>query len=121
MEPISELQEKAMLIMKEHRWSDAIQVLEEDVRIHPDDPWSPMYLGSCYYELRDYEIALFWFKQAHQIAPGLSTPIGLQGDALHCLGRVDEARERYLYALQMDPDDELVNENWKRFCKLEKG
>ena len=78
-----------------------------------------MYLGSCYYELRDFETALGWFRRAEGLEPENPTPIGLQGDALHCLGRIDEARERYRGALQIAPDDELAIKNWRRFCEIE--
>ncbi len=119
MEPISALQEEAKRIMRERRWDDAIQILQKDIKANLNDPWSPMFLGSCYYEIRDYETALYWFRHAHCVDPELPTPLGLQGDALHCLGRFDEAREHYLHALEVAPDDELGNKNWKRFCELQ--
>ncbi|WP_166442817.1 tetratricopeptide repeat protein [Phragmitibacter flavus] len=105
--------------MREHRWEDALPILLEDIEANPRDPWSPMYLGSCYYELQDYQAALDWFRRAEQLEPENPTPIGLQGDALHCLGDADEARELYLRALEVAPDDELAIKNWKRFNQIE--
>ncbi len=106
-------------LMRERRWPEAILIFREDVKERPEDPWTPMFLGSCYYELEEFDGALQWFKHAEWLSPENATAIGLQGDALHCLGELDAARECYRRALELAPESELAIENWKRFNKLE--
>lgn len=114
-------QTKAKSLMREHRWEDAISVLINDGLENPKDPWTVMYLGSCFYELQRYSDAIKHYEHAAKLHPTEPTPIGLQGDALLCLGEDDKAKVKYLAALQMDPDDELAIKNWERFQKICKG
>jgi cytochrome c-type biogenesis protein CcmH/NrfG len=100
--------------MRRHDWSRAITLLERDILVHPLDPWSQAYLGSCHYELRNYEVALTHFRKAQELAPDSSVPLGLQADVFHARGdRGDreKAGELYRRALAMDPDDELARKN----------
>ncbi len=53
-------QELADQHMKNYEWGKAIPILLEDISENSKDPWSPMYLGSCYYELNNYDEALKW-------------------------------------------------------------
>jgi len=110
-------QAKAKALMREFLWEQAIPVLIDDCLAHPGDPWSVMYLGSCYYELRQYSDAIVCYKRAAKLAPADSTPIGLQADALLCLGEIEKAEEKYRLALVMDPEGELPHKNWRRFQK----
>lgn len=112
-------QDQARNLMKQHRWSDAIPLLEADIAASPEDPWSPMFLGSCHYELRDYRTALTWFETAGKLLPDDPTPLGLQGDVYHATGETEKARKCYQRALALDPEDSLAIKNWQRFLKLE--
>ncbi len=118
MEEDTVRQAKAKALMGEHRWKDAIPLWVDDIVEHPEDPWSVMFLGSCHYELKSYPAALKCFAHAATVDPTLSTPLGLQGDALLSLKKVECARAKYLAALKMEPDSELAQKNWKRFLKI---
>jgi tetratricopeptide (TPR) repeat protein len=110
------LQDLAKQLMDRYDWPAAAAVLERDVAENPSDPWSRMYLGSCQYELRNYETALEHFRIAERLAPGNSTPVGLQGDVFRATGDRLKAGELYRRALAMNPDDELAQSNmswWK--------
>ena len=101
--------------MQRHEWLGAAELLERDIVEHPADPWSRMYLGSCHYELRQYEIALEAFRIAERLAPNDSTPLGLQGDVFDARGEWEKAGELYHRALAISPDDELAQKNLGRW------
>jgi tetratricopeptide (TPR) repeat protein len=109
------LQDQAKQLMARHDWWGAIPFLERDIDAHPSDPWSRMFLGSCHYELRHYDVALGHFSAAEQLAPGESIPIGLQGDVFESMGDHAKAGELYQKALAMNPDDDLAKKNLQRW------
>jgi Flp pilus assembly protein TadD len=109
------LQDQAKARMQRHDWIGAAELLERDIVDHPTDPWSRMYLGSCRFELRNFEAALEHFRTAELLAPDESTPIGLQGDVFDALGQWEKAGELYRRALSLNPGDELAQKNLGRW------
>ena len=105
--------------MAEHRWEDALAILLDDAGDNPDDGWTCLYIGSCYYELREAERAREWFERAARLMPDDPTPVGCQGDVAHFIGDSARAGELYQKALAMAPDDELARKNWKRWLVIE--
>ena len=112
-------QDEAKAIMANHRWKDALSILLEDASENPDDGWTCLYIGSCYYELRDSANALEWFERAEGLIPGDPTPIGCQGDVAHLIGDVARAGDLYEAALAIDPEGELARKNWQRWLTIE--
>jgi len=100
--------------MAEHRWEDALPILLEDAAENPDDGWTCLYIGSCYYELHDSENAREWFTRAERLMPGDPTPLGCLGDVAHLIGDSVKAGEFYQEALAINSEDELAQKNWKR-------
>ncbi len=113
--PLQPLQDQAKALMSRHEWPCAAVLLERDILEHPTDPWSRMYLGSCHYELRNYEVALEQFCIAERLAPDDSTPICLQGDVFDARGEWEKAGDLYQRALALNPDDELAQKNMGRW------
>jgi Flp pilus assembly protein TadD len=102
--------------MDQHDWSAAAVLLEREVTENPTDAWSRMYLGSCHYELHNYNAALECFRVAERLAPRDSTPLGLQGDVFNAIGERAKAGDLYGRALAMNPADALAQKNmnaWK--------
>ena len=97
--------------MRRHEWLAAAVLLERDILERPSDLWSRMYLGSCHYELRNFEVALEQFCVAERLAPNDSTPIGLQGDVFDARGDWEKAGDLYKRALALNPDDPLAQKN----------
>ena len=91
----------------------------EDASEKPDDGWTCLYVGSCYYELRDSDNACEWFERAERPMPEDSTPLGCQGDVAHLLGDSAKVGELYQAALAIDPEDELARKNWQRWLTVE--
>ena len=108
MEPDLKLQDKAKALMRRHLWTEAIPVLEMDADANPADPWSPLYIGCCYYELRNYEKTIDYAQQAADLRPDSPTPPGLEGDAYCAMGDYPRAEQRYRYALELDSKDPLA-------------
>lgn len=109
------LQDQAKQLMERHDWDRAAALLERDVADHPVDPWSRMYLGSCHYELRNFEKALEHFELAETLAPNECTPVGLQADVFMAIGDHIKAGELYIRASTMAPDNETAAKNLKRW------
>lgn len=105
-------QDDAKPYMDRQDWAGAIPSLERDELEHPADPWTRMYLGSCYLELKQFDRALEYFRVAEALAPRLSMPVGCQGDVLCASGDWAAAGKYYRRALEMNPDDELAMKNW---------
>ena len=106
------LQDEAKEYMDRHDWQGAVPLLELDIIDHPQDPWSQMFLGSCFLELKNFTLALEHFRTAEGLAPDDSTPIGCQGDVLCAAGDWEQAGEFYRKALALNPDNELAIKNW---------
>lgn len=117
----SEKQEEAKALMSERRWEEALPILLEDIIENLEDGWTCLYISSCYYELRDAEKAISWAERAEKLLPGELAPLGCQGDVALLTGDYSRGRELYLKALDLDPEDELAQKNWKRFLEIEKG
>jgi tetratricopeptide (TPR) repeat protein len=112
-------QEEAKARMGMQRWEDALPILLEDAAENPDDGWTCLYIGSCYYELRDSDKAREWFMRAEYLMPGNPTPLGCLGDVAHLVGDADKAGEFYREALAIDPEDELAQKNWRRWLSIQ--
>jgi tetratricopeptide (TPR) repeat protein len=112
-------QEDAKAIMAKHRWADALLILLDDASENPDDGWTCLYIGSCYYEMRDSDKAREWFERAKQLMPDDPTPLGSLGDVAHLIGDAVKAGEFCQEALAMDPEDELAQKNWQRWLTIE--
>ena len=121
MKTSATLQDDAKRFMERHRWKEAMPILREAILVSPHDPWNVMYLGSCFYELREYSNALRCFQRAEQLDPMNSTPLGLQADATHSLGDAATAKRLYERALDLNPEDELAIKNWNRYTKIEEA
>jgi tetratricopeptide (TPR) repeat protein len=65
-------QDEAKSYMDRHDWAGAIPILERDIVEHPSDPWSRMFLGNCYLEVKQFHRALEHFRAAEALAPDLS-------------------------------------------------
>ena len=114
-------QEIAKQHMDKHEWEKAIPVLLSDISESPKDPWSVMFLGICYYELKNFDEALKYFKKAETLLPDNPTPLWLQADALYSIGEISLAGKFYRKALDTDPEDEMAIKNWKRWLKLKEA
>lgn len=93
--------------MAEHRWRDALPILLDDISENPDNGWTCLYIGSCFYELRDPNKACDWFNRAELLMQDNPTPVGCKGDVAHLIGDAITAGELYQEALAIDPGTSL--------------
>lgn len=104
----SQAQETAKKLMEEHRWNDAIELLLKDAAENPEDGWTCLYLGSCFYQLRQTKDAMICFNQARKLMPREATPLSCLGDAALMNEKITMAGEFYLQALKLDPENEFI-------------
>eukprot|EP00929_Paragymnodinium_shiwhaense_P074720 TRINITY_DN38245_c0_g1_i1.p1 TRINITY_DN38245_c0_g1~~TRINITY_DN38245_c0_g1_i1.p1 ORF type:complete len:807 (-),score=184.21 TRINITY_DN38245_c0_g1_i1:372-2735(-) len=90
------LQDLATLRCKQHRQADAAELLEELASIAPPHPATFVNLGTVYNQLRQYDKAETWFRQAINLKGGEP-----ERDDLWNLGIVEKNRKNFKEALPM--------------------
>ena len=97
-----------------HDWK--IRKLQQKAEIHPDDAELRLELGEAYFQKGYYfEAGPEWFEAALTLAlqyleihPGVARALDLTANSLFGLDRLEEAEERYVQALQANPEDALA-------------
>lgn len=99
--------------MQEHRWAEALPLLNAQLYRHANDPWAALLLGTCYYQLNEAVKAMGCFKLAEQNLTDHPLPLCSQGDVLMMMGEVDQAGAIYRHTLAKFPESELARQSLK--------
>ena len=100
-------------------------ITEEGIKNIPHEPQFYFYLGAAHYQQENYEEALSVFKEGLEHAvienPLLESDFhGQIGDLNFFLGRKEEAFESYEKALQLNPQNLPVLNNYSYYLSLDK-
>jgi hypothetical protein len=97
---------------------EAIRTLGRALSIDPGDPYVYFYLGRAYLMKHNYQQALiFWQRAAISFSNNprwLSEVLGFEGGVKERLGEIDQAREDFARALQLDPNNQLAKDGNSR-------
>ncbi|WP_316839153.1 tetratricopeptide repeat protein [Pedobacter gandavensis] len=114
-ETIKELLTKFYIEYHNGKYKEAIQLLNDILlKEDGDDFWIYSRLSSCYYELRDYEKALFYAKKAYKLNPesplvlwdyaGVLIMLKKENKAIELLKRIQNMSDDLTNQGFMDPD-----------------
>ena len=105
--PAKELQDKAWALYLENRYSQAKEVLLENISHYPDYAQSHLLLGQIYFFSRkpDYDAALKEFHEVVRINPSWEEGYHWLGSAFEQLSDIDEAIVSYRKAIRLAPED----------------
>jgi tetratricopeptide (TPR) repeat protein len=92
------------LEFKRGNYNDAAKLYQEALDIEPRFYKARLYLGDCYYSLKEYSRAVEIFEETKNRFPRLLEPAKYYVDALDGLGQNDKAKEACMEAILRFPD-----------------
>ena len=84
-------------------FQEAISHYQKTLDIEPTHYNATLFIGDCYYRMKDVERAGEWFARAIALNPNVETAHRYWGDALLRAGRPDEAKTRFINAIIAEP------------------
>ena len=84
-------------------FQDAIVHYQRTLALEPTHYNATLFIGDCYYRMKDVERAGEWFARAIAISPNTETAHRYWGDALLRAGKADEAKARFIDAFIAEP------------------
>jgi tetratricopeptide (TPR) repeat protein len=99
-------------------FAQAEALLAEAARANPNDVKTLMALGAALGELKRWDEAIAAMQQAASLAPGLAAAHYNLGNALEQVGRIEEARQAYRFALQVEPTHQRAGTALRRLMDV---
>jgi tetratricopeptide (TPR) repeat protein len=84
-------------------FTDAIALYQKALTIEPTNYNATLFIGDCYYRLRDLERAGEWFSRAIALNANIETAHRYWGDALLAAKKPDEAKAHFIDAFLAEP------------------
>jgi tetratricopeptide (TPR) repeat protein len=100
------------------KWAEALGSFRAAHLIDPHSYYAAQFAGDVYFHWGEWEEAVYWFSLASQIDPDVETAYRYGGDALIKLGRVDQAKEKYIEGVIADPYTTHSWEGIENWAKL---
>ncbi|MCL2600547.1 MAG: tetratricopeptide repeat protein [Treponema sp.] len=85
------LYQQARTLMAGEDWFSASEILKESLRLNPAHAESTFALAECYYELGEFDEALYWVRRARALSRANMAVANLEAVTLIALGRLDAA------------------------------
>ncbi|MDX2185728.1 MAG: tetratricopeptide repeat protein [Opitutaceae bacterium] len=110
---------RAHVLHRCDRDKDALEAMDNVIRLNPNDARNFTLLASIHLSLRDWQNALLAAEQALAVDPEHVPAANLRAMALVRLGRREEASQTVQFALERDPEDALshANQGWNELHK----
>jgi serine/threonine protein kinase/Tfp pilus assembly protein PilF len=86
------------------RLYQAIEEYNIVLALDPAYGWALNELGYMYTDVADYDRAAEYFERYAEVSPGDANPVDSMGELCFRMGRLDEAIEKYMEALDLKPD-----------------
>lgn len=88
--------------MKEQRYQEATQTFLSAAEFDPTNPLIYYNLGSCYYSLKEYSLALSYFSDAIKFNPSDTSALIYSGMIHYLENRIQESIKYYTQALEIN-------------------
>jgi tetratricopeptide (TPR) repeat protein len=98
------------------RLQEAYTLIEQALKIAPEDPFIMDSMGWVLYRMSQHDAALTFLKRAFELRPDAEIAAHL-GEVLWAAGQRDEARKIWDSALKNDPGNELLLATVKKFSQ----
>ena len=99
---------------RNQRLPEAYALIEQALKLSPEDPFILDSMGWVLYRMNQNEAALTFLKRAHEIRSDAEISAHY-GEVLWVAGRQDEARKVWSGALKQSPANELLLATVKKF------
>ena len=96
------------------RLQEAYALIEQALKIAPEDPFIMDSMGWVLYRMSQHDAALTFLKRAFELRPDAEIAAHL-GEVLWAAGRPDEARKIWNSALKLSPANEVLLATVKKF------
>jgi tetratricopeptide (TPR) repeat protein len=100
------------------KWAEALGSFRAAHLIDPHCYYAAQFAGDVYFHWGEWEEAVYWFSLATQVDPDVETAYRYEGDALVKLGRVIQAKEKYIDGIIADPYTSHSWEGIENWAKL---
>lgn len=97
-----------------HFYHEALRSFDEAIRVDERDSWSWYNRGTLLYNLKRYTESIDAFNHAVQEDPAYVNAWNNLGAANECLGNFHESLTAYEKSLEVNPGNNIANENKKR-------
>lgn len=97
--------------LREEKFQDAVECYTKAINLDSNNPFYFCNRAAAHYNLGDYPAAIEDSQKAIAINPSYSKAYGRLGLALTSLKKHKEAKEAYLKALQLEPENETYKRN----------
>jgi len=95
--------DRALLMFREHRYSEAEALFAEALKLRPDFALAANNLGFVYFKQDKFKEAVLWFEAALRMDPGRAVAYYNLADAHARLGDKEKARKAYETYLELSP------------------
>ena len=92
-------------LMAAEDWFSAAETLKESLRANPAHAQSTFALAECYYELGEFDQALYWVRRARALSRTSMEAANLEAVTLIALGRLDAAAATVAEILSREPNN----------------
>jgi tetratricopeptide (TPR) repeat protein len=103
------------------KYQIALTAYTKAFEIDPRSHSAALFIGDVHFIQKRYAEAITWFEKATTIDPDRETSFRYWADALVKLGRLDDARARYIDAVIASPYNRLPREALSRFALATKS
>jgi tetratricopeptide (TPR) repeat protein len=107
---LSALLDRGLAALDVGEFEDAIEMFERSAIEDSSNSRAWFYLGLCYLETRQAELAIEALNRAIRAAPRFADARYLLGTAMGSVGRIDQAAACYRQALEVDPGHQKAEE-----------
>jgi tetratricopeptide (TPR) repeat protein len=102
-------------------FTEAIPHYQKALSIDPTNYLATLFVGDCYYRLKNVEDAADWFARAVALNPDAETAYRYWGDLLMRAGRGDEARSKFIDAFIAEPYSQAARTGLAQWAKTTGG
>ena len=102
-------------------FTEAITHYQKALSADPTNYHATLFVGDCYYRLKNVESASDWFARAVALNPNLETAHRYWGDLLMGAGRVAEARSKFIDAFIAEPYSQATRTGLTQWAKTTGG
>lgn len=113
-----EAMKKGEAYFEKKKWAEALGTFRAAHLIDPQSYYAAQFAGDVYFHWGEWEEAVYWFSLATQIDPDVEIAYRYGGDALIKLGRVNQAKEKYIDGVIADPYTSHSREGIENWAKL---
>ena len=97
--------ELGKILIKQKRYKKAFHIFSKLLKANPNDLKANFHMGRIYYDLNILDKSVFFFQKSNQLQPNNPNIIFNLALALQGLGKIENAKEKYLNLISINEND----------------